>query len=148
MSKGDEFEDRLDTIQPVTRSLIEAFLQDSWPHTMAIIDFGIRSRSHYEALYHPLLEGDILPQALDAALGYGEKLTALARGARSNPHPDIEFYTRWDALFGRDRPLPRPAAGQAGTDQWHPSPSGIADDADSGTAEQEYGLESATSHER
>ena len=35
---------------------------------------------------------------MDAALGKGEQLTALARAARSNPHKDIAFRTDWDDL--------------------------------------------------
>jgi hypothetical protein len=45
--------------------------------------------------------GDILPEQLDAALGNGPALTALVRGAKSNPHRAVEFKNAWDALEGR-----------------------------------------------
>jgi hypothetical protein len=45
-----------------------------------------------------------MPKDLDAALGHGEKLTALARNAASNPHKDVQFYTSWDGIYHRPRP--------------------------------------------
>ena len=91
---------------------------DVWPtHPAAIVDFGLDSQKHYEALYYPLRDGNIMPQALDDALGHGEKLTALVRSAASNPHKDVTFSTSWDVLYGRDA---RPA-----TPEQAPSPSDI-----------------------
>jgi len=89
-------------IRHTTRNLIEAIWLDAWPRAGAIVDFGIDTQKHYEALFYGVREGEITPEALDAALGKGEKLTALARSARSNPHRDIRFTTSWDGL--RDRP--------------------------------------------
>ncbi len=98
-----EFLGQLEQVRPVTRNLIGALMLDAWPNHAAIVDFGIDSQKHYEALYYPIREGEILPQSLDEALGHGEKLTALARGAASNPHKDVEFYTSWDIMLGRER---------------------------------------------
>lgn len=46
--------------------------------------------------------GEITAEQLDAALGNGPALTALVRGARSNPHKEIAFVTAWDALGGEE----------------------------------------------
>jgi hypothetical protein len=62
------------------------------------VDFGLKSQEHYEALYYPVREGEITAEQLDAALGKGDALTALARSARTNPHKAITFRTDWDDL--------------------------------------------------
>ena len=71
---------------------------DEWPQSGAIVDFGLNSQKHYEALYYPVRNGEIRIEMLDAALGSGATLTALARTAPSDPHKDIEFHTDWDNL--------------------------------------------------
>ena len=86
-------------IRQTTRNLVESIMLDVWPRSGAIIDFGLKSQEHYEALYYPVREGEITPEQLDAALGKGEKLTALVRSARNNPHRDIAFRTDWDDLL-------------------------------------------------
>lgn len=90
-----------DTSAPVrdtTRNLVESIMLDVWPRRGAIVDFGLKSQEHYEALYYPLREGEITPEQLDAALGKGDALTALARSAQTNPHKQIAFHTDWDDL--------------------------------------------------
>ncbi len=95
---------QLQKVQPVTRNLIEAVMLDAWPHNAAIVDFGIDSQKHYESLYYPIRNQEISPVVLDAAMGHGEKLTELVRGAPGNPHKDIVFHTSWDSLLGREKP--------------------------------------------
>ena len=101
MDKDAEFTKQLGQVRPTTRNLVEAVMRDAWPSDAAEIDFGIDSQKHYEALYFPIREGEILPKALDEALGHGEKLTGLVRDAASNPHKDVEFHTALDLIFGR-----------------------------------------------
>jgi hypothetical protein len=81
-----------------TRNLVESIMLDVWPRRGAIVDFGLKSQEHYEALYYPVSEGEITAKQLDAALGKGDALTALARSARTNPHKEIAFRTDWDDL--------------------------------------------------
>lgn len=85
-------------LKDTTRNLIEAIWADEWPRYGAIVDFGLRSQAHFEAIYYGVRDGQITPEELDAALGQGEALTALARSARSNPHRGIAFWTDWDDL--------------------------------------------------
>jgi hypothetical protein len=85
-------------VRDTTRNLVEAIWLDVWPRSGAIVDFGLKSQEHYEALYYPVRDGEVTAEALDAALGNGERLTALARAAHSNPHRDILFRTDWDDL--------------------------------------------------
>jgi hypothetical protein len=99
-------------IRNTTRNLVEAIWADEWPRNGAIVDFGLRTQAHYEALYDGVRDGQITAGALDAALGRGEALTALARSARSNPHREIAFRTDWDDL--RDEEGPDGDAGRAG----------------------------------
>jgi hypothetical protein len=94
--------EQLLSVRPTTRNLVTSILMDVWPGHATIVDFGIDSQKHYEALYYPIREAEILPQALDAALGHGEKLTAMTRDAASNPHKDVQFHTSWDVILGRD----------------------------------------------
>jgi hypothetical protein len=91
-------------VRDTTRNLIESAVMGGWPRRAAIVDFGIDSEKHYEALYHPIREGEIGPKELDEALGHGEKLTELTRRAPSNPHKDVEFHTAWDVALGRNPP--------------------------------------------
>jgi hypothetical protein len=102
--KESDFAAELDQVRPVTRDLIESILFDSWPSNAAVIDFGLNNQEHYEALYYPIREGELIPLALDDALGDGAKLTALVRAAPSKPHKDVQFYTSWDVMFGRPSP--------------------------------------------
>ena len=101
MDEETDFIEQLEQVRPVTRNLIESVMLDSWPDHAAIVDFGIDSQEHYDALYYPIREEEISPKQLDEALGNGEKLTQLVRGAASNPHRDVSFSTSWDAIFGR-----------------------------------------------
>lgn len=100
--KPSEFGKQLAAVRPTTRHLVTSVLFDQWPNIPTVADFGIDSQEHYEALYYPIRAHEILPQALDDALGDGRKLTALTQGAASNPHKEILFHTSWDVALGRD----------------------------------------------
>jgi len=78
-------------VRPTTQTLIDSINLDMWPRTAAIVDFGLDTQQHYEALYYPIRRNEISPEQLDAALGNGEALTELVRNAPSNPHKDIVF---------------------------------------------------------
>ena len=86
-------------IRPVTQALFNAVMFDIRPRASAIVDFGIDTQEHYEALHAGVRAGEVTIDQLDAALGSGPKLTALVRSAPSNPHPDIVFRTSYDALY-------------------------------------------------
>lgn len=99
---GDYYE-QIDNACGSTFDLLHAIWAETWPGAAAIADFGIDSTEHYEALCQPLCNGEIMPAVLDAARGYGQKLTQLARDAPSNPHKGIVFHTAWDELLERPR---------------------------------------------
>ena len=92
----EDFEEQLGKVRPVTRNLVESVMLDAWPRNAAIVDFGIDSQTHYEALYYPIREGEIMPGQLDLALGNGPMLTELTRNAPSNPHREVEFHGALD----------------------------------------------------
>jgi len=117
-------------IRDTTRNLIEAIWLDAWPRAGAIVDFGLDSQAHYEAIYYGVREGEITPEALDAALGKGDRLTALARSAPSNPHRDIVFRTSWDAIL--------PRAAHTGPDEGRRPPSEIVDRQKHRSPEQDH----------
>ena len=75
----------------VTMNRVESFAMDAWPRPAAIVDFGLKTQQHYEALYYPWRRGEITTKQLDTAMGDGQKLTALAQAAPSNPHRNIVF---------------------------------------------------------
>jgi len=102
-ARSDRFFEELKAVRQTTSDLIHSVLLDAWPRPGAIVDFGLDGQQHYEALYYPIRAHEILPAQLDAALGNGEALTALARTAPSNPHKDVEFSTSWDAMFMRGK---------------------------------------------
>ena len=99
--KHTQFAEQLLSVRPTTRTLVTSILTEAWPSHAAVVDFGIDSQKHYEALYFPIREAEIMPKALDAALGDGPKLTALVQESASNPHKDVEFHTSWDLILGR-----------------------------------------------
>jgi hypothetical protein len=99
-------------------------LLDVWPRNAAIVDFGIRSQEHYDALYYPLRHGDITPEQVDAAMGNGRKLTGLVNAAPHNPYKGIEFRTDWDDL--RPEPANRDDGGKQSAQPPHPWPSELA----------------------
>jgi hypothetical protein len=101
-NKHTKFAEELLFVRPTTLGLVMSMLTDSWPGRAAVVDFGIDSQKHYEALYHPIREAEIMPNVLDAALGDGPKLTELVRESASNPHKDVEFHTSWDLILSRD----------------------------------------------
>lgn len=87
------------SVRALTQHLFDAILSDVWPEAAAaIVDFGLESQEHYEALYYPLRAGEIALEQLDDALGNGLKLTALVRSACSNPHQGIVFHTPYDDM--------------------------------------------------
>src|SRR5260221_8683197 len=100
--RNSKFAEQLASVRPTTRHLVSSILLDAWPNDAAAVDFGIDTQKHYEALYFPVREGEITPVTLDAALGDGQKLTALVRAAASNPHKDVEFHTSSDLDLGQD----------------------------------------------
>jgi hypothetical protein len=100
----DDYGKELKQVRPVTRDLIQAVFLDVSPSNAALVDFGIESQRHFEALYRPIREGEITPKELDEAVGNGAKLTALVREAKSNPDKSIVFHTSWDMLYGRKKP--------------------------------------------
>jgi hypothetical protein len=112
-NRHKRFAEELLSVRPVTRDLVTSILIDAWPSHAAVVDFGIDTQKHYEALYWPIREAEIMPKALDAALGNGPMLTAMTREAGSNPHKDVTFSTSWDIILGRD------AGGAAFSDVLH-----------------------------
>lgn len=85
-------------VRPVTANLVESIMLDGWPRPAAVVDFGLDTQAHYEAIYYPVRAGELSAEALDAALGDGPALTALVNAARSNPHKGIRFTTAYDGL--------------------------------------------------
>lgn len=90
-------------IRPVTASLLMAVALDTWPSPAAIVDFGIDSQEHYEALYYPIRKGEITPAQLEKALGNGPALTALVRSCKSNPRKNVLFSTAHDDLVEMEK---------------------------------------------
>lgn len=88
-------------LRPLTTQPVESILLDAWPGHAAVVDFGLDSQQHYEALYYPVRSGEITPEQLEKALGDGPALTRLANDAPSNPHRGIVFRTSWDVLLIR-----------------------------------------------
>lgn len=92
----DIYAKQMKECRPLVAALWQAVALDEWPSPACVVDFGIDSQKHYEALYIPIRRGEIKPKELDAALGSGPKLTALVARCRSNPHKGIVFKTAYD----------------------------------------------------
>ncbi len=86
-------------IRPVTQVLFNAMVLDLWPDSSAaIVDFGLDSQAHYEALHGPIRAGEITVEQLDEALGNGPRLTSLVRESQANPHKTIVFRCAGDNM--------------------------------------------------
>jgi hypothetical protein len=133
--RDKDYLEQLDRVRPATRNLFGSIFLDAWPSPAAIVDFGIDSQKHYEALYYPILAGEIMPQALDAALGHGAKLTAMTREAATNPHKDVEFHTSWDLIFMRESPA------TAAKDAYKKGLDGQSTEAEVGEKGKDQGIE-------
>jgi hypothetical protein len=84
-------------IRPLTQQLIDCCWLDVWPGNTAVIDFGIDSAEHLGALQHAIRYGLVTAEELDAAMGNGEALTAIAQRG-DNPYRDVSFHTSWDDM--------------------------------------------------
>ena len=81
-------------IDPATRDLVAAILEDGIPAYDTMLAFGIETEWHFEALFYAFWEGDFTAEELDACRGDGEKLTELVFKAPNNPHRFITFIMR------------------------------------------------------
>ncbi len=65
------------------------------PSPAAVVDFGIRSRAHFDALRHAVRQG-ISAYELDRVLGDGPAITQLVNGIPEQPELGIQFHTEYD----------------------------------------------------
>jgi len=111
IDKHIEFAQQFDQVRPLTRSLIQNALMNQPSPEIVVIQFGIDGPKHQAALYNAIRAQEVSPKDLDAAMGDGQKLTALVRAAASNPHKDVEFQTAWNMLSEADRQAVLPEDG-------------------------------------
>lgn len=83
-------------VRPLTQHLVDSLFFDMWPRPAAVVDFGLDTQAHYEALHKTVRAGEITAEQLDTALGNGKMLTELVGNAPSNPHRGIVFHTAYD----------------------------------------------------
>lgn len=104
-------------IGSVTRNLVECFLLDQWPSTIAVRDFGIASQDHYAALKFSIffddnpawsaLEEEEIDELVDAemqkrilelqqAINHGGRLTAFVKQYAPGHLADVKFDTGMD----------------------------------------------------
>jgi hypothetical protein len=96
-------------ISDSTQALLDSVDNGMWRSQLpaTIIDFGIVSEDHLEALVYGIATGQITAEQLDAALGNGPMLTELASrlvdpGDPSvHPYEGVRFITKWDVIHGR-----------------------------------------------
>jgi hypothetical protein len=104
-------------IRPVTKHLVELFLEDRPLTPACAVDFGVETIDHYYALRN-MFFGQIAVEAgngdkraiqelrnrvveLDEAYGNGAKLNALVRKYVPAFAKVVRFHTSWDEIFGR-----------------------------------------------
>ena len=95
-------------IRPVTISMLEALMLDSWPSEAACTDFGIDTWLHLGALAHAYHCDDVTPEQFDAALGKGAEIQKLI--SKDNPYGHVTFHTFWDDLTTEAGTSPEPEA--------------------------------------
>jgi hypothetical protein len=61
-NRHKELAEQLLTVRPTTRDLVTSVLMDVWPGHAAIVDFGIDSDKHFEALYYPSAQRKSCPK--------------------------------------------------------------------------------------
>jgi hypothetical protein len=82
-------------IRPVTQDCFNSMMMDEWPHTAAVVDFGLRSQAHYEGLYYPIRDGRLKIQELESVLGNGPAITELVKRLTGK---EIVYATPYDTM--------------------------------------------------
>lgn len=100
-------------ISGVTRAVFMALLLDVWPNAAGIVDFGLKTDTHYGALQFAVKVHEVSIEELEAAQGNGPALTALIR--KGNPYWGVQFRTAWDDLR-EDEGEPEDSAPSNGND--------------------------------
>lgn len=83
--------------------LVHAMVLDIWPGSGAIVDFGIDSQAHYEALHKAVRKAGVTGNDLHAVVGDGPRITALLDAKDCNPL-GLKFLTSYDGLFDDEDP--------------------------------------------
>jgi hypothetical protein len=78
--------------------LYDEVMMDCWPGPAAETDFGLVDQQHYEALYHPIRNGEITIEMLEVVKCNGPKITDLVNRCLSNRHKGIVFSTLYDDM--------------------------------------------------
>jgi len=79
--------------------LFNSVMMDMWPGHPAVVDFGIESQKHYEALYDPIRKGEIKLSDLRRVVGDGQEITNLVNRYPSNRHRNqVVFKTAYDRM--------------------------------------------------
>ena len=86
-------------IQETVNTMIRDIQADKWPSKVAQCDFGITDEQHYEALYYPIVSGELQSHHLVEIAGFGVAITAVVNECKNNPHKGIEFKTPWDTFL-------------------------------------------------
>lgn len=79
-------------VRALTQHVYESLMLDVWPRAAGVVDFGIDTQAHYEALQSAVKRDGVTVEQLDGALGEGPKLTALTGNK-------VKFTTAYDNLF-------------------------------------------------
>lgn len=102
MAQGNRFHERLGmerTAGLTADDLFNSVMMDAWPGNAAVVDFGIVSQKHYEALYGPIRNGDIKLSDLRRVVGDGPAITKLVNRFSSNRHRNqVVFETDYDDM--------------------------------------------------
>lgn len=115
-------------IRSVTKQLVNRIMLDLSLPSPVLVDFGVDSDNHYQALKLVLLNDYALPEPetdeddavsyegtmqmlrqrvleLDAAYGNGAMLNALAKKYAPQYAKIVHFQTSWDVIYGRAESL-------------------------------------------
>lgn len=97
--------------------LATALASGGWPSPATIVNYGIDTPAHFEALREAARAG-VTPYEFDRVLGDGKAIEELVRATTSDPALHIPFRTAFDHLYELGQQLPdRAQAADATIDQ-------------------------------
>jgi len=96
-TRGDDYDQRPFHELRMAEQLVNCLTHDVWPSSAAVVDFGIATDRHRDALQHAVRTG-FSAYDLDRVTGEGPAITQLVRAAPGQQYADLEFRTAYDDL--------------------------------------------------
>lgn len=97
--RGEGLDRRFLDNHTMADGLMVALAADGWPAHAQVVEFGIQSSLHYDALQEAARLG-VSAYEFDRVLGDGKAITELVRAVTTDTQLHVEFETPYDRFYG------------------------------------------------